>query len=75
MKFVQKMKGSAARLLLAMAVMLSLPFAASAQTTGIDTADILAAVADAQTKGVAIAVAVTVMIFLFAAAKWIRRAK
>lgn len=49
--------------------------AASAATTGVDNTEILASVADAQAKGVAIAAAVTIMIFAFAAAKWLRRAK
>lgn len=37
--------------------------------------EILAAVTEAQTDGVAVATAVTLMIFAFAAAKWLRRAK
>lgn len=37
--------------------------------------EVLAAVATAQTDGVLVATAVTVMIFMFAAAKWLRRAK
>ncbi|MEG3191617.1 major capsid protein [Lysobacter sp. D1-1-M9] len=48
---------------------------AETATTGIDTAAIDAAIADVQTKGVAIAGAVTLMIFMIAAAKWLRRAK
>lgn len=49
--------------------------AALAQDSGLDTAQIDAAIADAQTKGLAIAGSVTLMLFLFAAAKYIRRAK
>jgi len=48
---------------------------ASGGGTGVDTTQIEAAVADVQTKGVAIAGAVTLMVFLIAAAKWLRRAK
>ena len=51
------------------------PGLASATGTGLDTTAITAAIADAQTKGVAIAGGVTLMIFMFAAAKWLRRAK
>ena len=47
---------------------------ASAQT-GVDTTEILAAIADSETKGIAIAIAVTVMLFLFASVKYLRRAK
>lgn len=50
------------------------PFIASAQT-GVDTTEILAAIADSETKGLAIATAVTVMLFLFAGVKYLRRAK
>lgn len=49
--------------------------AASAQTGGIDTAEITAMITDVQTKGIAIASAVTLMVFLIAGAKWLRRAK
>lgn len=48
---------------------------ALAQDAGLDTAAIDAAISDAQTKGLAIAGSVTLMLFLFAAAKYIRRAK
>ena len=41
----------------------------------VDNTAILAEVADAQTKGIAVAGAVTVMIFMFAGAKYLRRAK
>lgn len=37
--------------------------------------EVLTAIATAQTDGVLVATAVTVMIFMFAAAKWLRRAK
>lgn len=48
---------------------------ASFASGGVDTTEILAAIQDAETKGIAIAVAVTVMLFLFAAVKYLRRAK
>jgi len=49
--------------------------AAASGGTGLDTTEILAAISDAQTKGLAIAGAVTVLLFMFAAAKYLRRAK
>lgn len=48
---------------------------ASFASSGVDTTEILAAIQDAETKGVAIAIAVTVCLFLFAGVKLLRRAK
>lgn len=47
----------------------------TAGTASAAPTEILAAVTEAQTDGVAVATAVTLMIFAFAAAKWLRRAK
>lgn len=49
--------------------------AAASGGTGVDITEITAAIADAQTKGLAIAGSVTLLLFLFAAAKYLRRAK
>jgi hypothetical protein len=71
---LKKIKGKlvAVPAALSMALMSGAVFA---QSTGVDTTEIEAAISDVQVKGIKIAGLVTVMIFLIAGAKWLRRAK
>lgn len=48
---------------------------ASGGGSAVDTTEIMTLISDTQTKGVALAAAVTIMLFMFAGAKWLRRAK
>lgn len=71
-KVFKKFKG---KLVAVSTAAMVLPGAAMASGTGVDTTEILAAIADGQTKGLAIAGAITLCIFLFASVKLLRRAK